>query len=71
MKNYIKIIGILFFVGILAGIMPINAYAEGENDKACVLTVASPDSAQIECKGEGTICSTNQECYRVFNPNIQ
>ena len=48
-----------------------NVYAEGENDKACVLTIPTPDQAQIECKGEGTICSANQDCYRVFNPNLQ
>lgn len=71
MKTYKKIIGILFLVGITTSFIATDARAEGENDKACVLTIASPDSAQIECKGEGTICSTNQECYRVFNPNIQ
>ena len=71
MKTYKKITGTLFFVGITTSFITTDAHAEGENGKACVLTIASPDSAQIECKGEVTICSTNQECYRAFNANIQ
>ena len=71
MKKTIKISFTLFVMVALSTLSFTNAYADGENEKACVLTIASPDTADIECKGEGTICSSNQECYREFNPKLE